>query len=133
MSGKTLYHFGIVNSCAVERIYVGGLCFVKHTEKLHKENRSTSRSRVIGDYAELTQEQVDNVIKGSEKLVVRQFGKSRFDVIAKAHPGFENTVNAANDVPVSDLIYMTKAERNAHKEVATPEPISAKRKLAKSA
>lgn len=105
---RLAYRVGVLPTCPLEVVTVGGVAFPRYTERVSGSGADTVRAPQAGAVAFLTATQRSDVIAAIKKRFVRRSG-ARSEVLMEGAPTFGPAKRQQGDEPLAMHVYMQRA------------------------
>ena len=117
-----LFNFGILRTCPMGPLYLGGMAFSKVTEIVRSEAGETKRKELKGVTARLTRKQLIAIYAAGKAKYIRTVGRRKHHVTCVVDSRQKHFVPVKGDKCVLDYIYFEAIEekQSPHSKAESP-------------
>jgi len=132
--GAQVYRIGVIPTCPVHQITVGGQCFPRRSEVVSGFGVETKRKELQGAVVKLTQQQIAKIREAAKTRVIRSTRGKK--VVSRVHDIRSRVYTPRpEDLPVEQYLYVHAEETNpaevqSYETLASPAPAKAKQERA---
>ena len=109
--GAQVYRIGVIPTCPVHQITVGGQCFPRRSEVVSGFGIETKRKEIQGAVVKLTQQQIAKIREAAKTRVIRSTRGKK--VVSRVHDIRSRVYTPRpEDLPVEQYLYVHAEETN---------------------